>query len=74
MSYDTTLHYIGHTGADLSSRYGCYETTSVELSIEVAYACEFYLPAGGENFAILFHGGWPIYYEYEWVSLSPGWW
>jgi hypothetical protein len=45
-----------------NNRRGCYRP------LDGAIACEFYLPHDGENFGILFTGGFhPIWYEYEWV-------
>jgi len=58
---DSSLTY---SGAEVSYRRGCYET----YMFEDVDACEFYLPHGGENFGILFRGGFhAIWHEFEWV-------
>ena len=63
---DMGLHY---TGAEPSLRRGCYQT----IWFDTAYACEFYLPHSGENFGLLFYGGFhPIWYEFEW-EYAPAW-
>lgn len=63
---DYAIHY---TGAEPSVRRGCYES---EWFDEVG-ACEFYLPHGGDNFGMLFAGGFhAVWYEYEW-EYNPEW-
>ena len=60
----TSENALTYAGADPSYGHGCYETSISEDAI----FCEFYLPHGGDNFGILFQGGFhPIWYEFEWV-------
>lgn len=60
---------LAYTGAEPSTRRGCYET----YWFEGVYACEFYLPHGGDNFGLLFAGGFhAIWHEYEW-EYNSGW-
>lgn len=66
---DTSDFAIHYTGAEPSLRRGCYDT----VWFDDVGACEFYLPHGGDNFAILFGGGFhAIWYEYEW-EYAPAW-
>jgi hypothetical protein len=60
---------LAYTGAEPSERRGCYET----VWFEDVGACEFYLPHGGDNFGMLFAGGFhAVWHEYEW-EYNPGW-
>ena len=59
---------VHYTGAEPSLRRGCYDVYDLDVG-----ACEFYLPHAGDNFGILFAGGFhSIWYEYEWV-YNPTW-
>ena len=59
---DTGKHALAYAGADLSERRGCYETMQEDVG-----ACEFYMPHGGDNFGVLFSGGFhAIWHEHEW--------
>jgi len=61
---DTSKAAIAYHGAAPSERRGCYET----VWFDDVDACEFYIPHNGENFGVLFQGGFhPVWYEYEWV-------
>lgn len=56
------------SGAELSDRRGCFEIYNFVFN----YACEFYLPHGGDNFGILFAtGSLYITHDVEWV-YNPG--
>ena len=60
---------VSYSGAELSDRKGCYETAQ----FEDVFACEFLLPHGGDNFGILFAGGFhAVWHELEW-DYNPGW-
>ena len=64
---DTIKHTLTFTGAEPSDRREC---GGVPGGIG---ACEFYLPHGGDNFGILFTGGFhAIWHEHEWV-YNPQW-
>ena len=59
---DTGKHALAYAGAELSKRRGCYETMQEDVG-----ACEFYMPHGGDNFGVLFSGGFhAIWHEHEW--------
>ena len=61
-------HALSYIGAEPSERRGCYDTWQEDIG-----ACEFYLPHGGNNFGILFGGGFqPVWHEHEW-EYSPQW-
>ena len=67
-THDITVAYFG---AEKSERRGCYWTWW-QNRVD-AMACEFVLPHGGDNFGILFAGGFHgIWHEYEW-EYNPGW-
>jgi len=69
MERDDTEYALSYTGAEPSWRRGCYET----MWFDDVDACEFYLPHGGDNFGILFTGGFhAVWYEYEW-EYAPTW-
>ena len=67
--------FLGFVGADLSKK-GCVDVYWFENTI----ACEFVLNSRGENFGILFEGGFtPVFYTTEWVRASAwipaySWW
>ena len=66
---DTFNMGLTFTGAETSLRRGCYDI----YQLEKIGACEFYLPHGGDNFAVLFEGGYhSVWYEYEW-DYNPEW-
>ena len=73
MSLETAESYVWHTGADFSERSGCYESSEATDWSGAVYACEFYLPAGGDNFAILFRGDQLVEYSYEWERKGRWW-
>lgn len=67
MDSEAADYSIWWTGAEPSYRRGCYET----YWFDEVYACEFYIPHGGDNFSLLFSGGFhAIWYEYEWEYNS----
>ena len=60
---------VAWSGAEPSDRKGCYETSW----FDDVYACEFYLPHGGDKFGLLFAGGFhAVWHELEW-DYNPGW-
>ena len=67
---------VGYLGAELSDQ-GCI---SVEYLAESVITCQYLLKARGNNFGILFQGGFtPIFYTVEWVRSAAyvpsfSWW
>ena len=65
----TSNNALAYVGAEPSYRRGCYET----YWFDDVSACEFHLPHGGDNFGILFGGGFhAIWHEHEW-EYNPEW-
>ena len=64
----TYVNARGYVGADLSKRR-CGRADYLGDGMNV---CEFEMPAGSDNFGILFSGGFqPIYYVVDWrVSMN----
>lgn len=71
LDVEAELNLVGYVGADLTAE----ECVLADNFGDGIIACEFELKAGGENFGILFKGGFhPIYYTLKWVNnASPSW-
>ena len=67
---DSDARAFMYTGAEPSERRGCYQTAWQGYD---GGACEFFLPHGGDNFGLLFGGGFhPVWHEHEW-EYNPQW-
>ena len=76
LDLDGVNGYLMHAGQDLTTAGCMLSYTDYDWNVDdlALYECEFYIPAGGENFAILFKGRQNIFYMERWESVSGGWW
>ena len=69
LSEQAEVNMVGFFGADVTEN-NCVNANYWSTGI---LACEFKLKAGGDNFGMLFSGGFiPVFYTVEW-KLAENW-